>query len=83
MSRELPEISWNNTLGFPDGVALDDATRESLQSCLEVKMPPPVILNELIQQSSAFPISFPIDTARCSTLKDQGIRTDILEVRWI
>ena len=79
--REPPEISWENTLGAPNGVPFDDETKALLRDCLGVSMPPPTTLAELLKRSDAFPIPFPINTPRCSALKSRGIGTDILEVR--
>ncbi|XP_012272314.1 uncharacterized protein LOC105695377 [Orussus abietinus] len=78
--REAPEISWENTLGAPSGVPLDEDTKELLKTCMDVSVPPPTTLTELIKRSEIFPISFPINTVRCAALRDRGIHHDILEV---
>lgn len=77
---EAPEISWENTLGAPNGVPLDEDTKELLRKCLDVSIPSPTTLEQIIERSKAFPINFPIQTTRCFSLKDRGIATDILEV---
>ena len=82
MTREPPEISWENSLGTPNGVPFDDDTKTLLRDCLQVSRPPTVTLAELLKRSDAFPIPFPINTPRCFALKSRGIGTDILEV-WI
>ncbi|XP_031842434.1 ADP-ribosylarginine hydrolase CG3568-like isoform X2 [Nomia melanderi] len=78
--KKAPNISWKNTLGTPNGVPIDEDTKELLKKCLDVSAPPPTTLEQIIQQSEAFPINFPIQTTRCSTLRDRGIATDILEM---
>ncbi|XP_031831497.1 ADP-ribosylarginine hydrolase CG2909 isoform X1 [Nomia melanderi] len=78
--KEAPEISWENTLGAPNGVPFDEDTKELLRKCLEVSAPTPTTLAQIIKRSEAFPINFPIKTTRCSTLRDRGIATDILEM---
>ncbi|XP_076166778.1 ADP-ribosylarginine hydrolase CG3568 isoform X2 [Ptiloglossa arizonensis] len=78
--KDPPEISWENTLGAPNGVPLDDDTKELLRKCLVVSVPTPTTLAQIIKRSEAFPIYFPINTTRCSALKDRGISTDVLEM---
>lgn len=80
MAREPPEISWENTLGSPNGVPFDEETKILLRDCLNVSMPPQITLTELMKRSDAFPIPFPINSPRCFALKSRGISTDILEV---
>lgn len=80
LTKEPPEISWENSLGSPSGVPFDDDTKELLKKCLDVSMPPPTSLSELIKRSDAFPIKFPINTMRCAALKDRGINPEIIEV---
>ncbi|XP_034177844.1 ADP-ribosylarginine hydrolase CG3568 isoform X1 [Osmia lignaria lignaria] len=77
--REPPEISWENTLGAPNGVPFDDDTKELLRKCIDVSTPTPTTLPQIIKRSEAFPIKFPVNTIRCSALRDRGISTDILE----
>lgn len=79
--KEPPEISWENSLGAPDGVPFDDDTKELLKKCIDVASPTPATVAQIIKRSEAFPIKFPINTVRCSTLRGRGISTDILEVR--
>lgn len=79
--KEPPEISWENTLGAPDGVPFDDDTKELLRRCIDVSTPTPTTLAQIIKRSEAFPIDFPINTVRCSTLRDSGINASALEVR--
>ncbi|XP_044577113.1 uncharacterized protein LOC123260183 isoform X4 [Cotesia glomerata] len=76
---EPPEISWENTLGSPNGVPFDDDTKQLVKDCMHVCTPPPVTLTTLIKRSEIFPIQFPIKTVRCSFLKERSIKTDILE----
>lgn len=78
--KEPPEISWENTLGAPNGVPFDEDTKDLLRKCLDLSMPAPTNLAQIIKRSEAFPINFPIKTTRCSTLRDKGISTDILEM---
>ncbi|XP_076762495.1 ADP-ribosylarginine hydrolase CG2909 [Xylocopa sonorina] len=78
--KEPPEISWENTLGAPDGVPFDDDTKELLRKCIDVSTPTPTTLSQIIKRSEAFPINFPINTVRCSTLRDKGVATNILEM---
>lgn len=78
--KEAPEISWENTLGAPDGVPFDDDTTELLRKCIDVSTPTPTNLAQIIKRSEAFPINFPVKTVRCSSLRDRGIGTDILEM---
>ncbi|XP_043475220.1 uncharacterized protein LOC122506884 isoform X2 [Leptopilina heterotoma] len=80
MAREPPEISWENTLGAPNGVPFDDETKNLLRDCLNISMPSQITLAELMKQSDAFPIAFPINTPRCFALKSRGISNDILEM---
>lgn len=80
LTKEPPEISWENTLGAPNGVPFDDDTKELLRKCLDVTPPAPANLSQIIKRSEAFPINFPINTIRCSALRDRGITTDILEM---
>lgn len=79
--KEPPEISWENTLGAPDGVPFDDDTKELLRRCIDVSTSTPTTLTQIMKRSEAFPINFPINTVRCSALKERGISTNILEVR--
>lgn len=78
--REPPEISWENTLGSPSGVPFDDDTKELLRRCLDVSVPPPTSLAELIKRSDALPVKFPISTMRCAALRDRGIGAETIEV---
>ncbi|RLU19219.1 hypothetical protein DMN91_007776 [Ooceraea biroi] len=78
--KEPPEISWENTLGSPHGVPFDDDTKELLKSCLDVSVPPPTNLAELIKRSNAFPVKFPISTMRCAALRDRGIGAETVEL---
>ncbi|XP_054010549.1 uncharacterized protein LOC128893551 isoform X1 [Hylaeus anthracinus] len=78
--KEPPEISWENTLGAPNGVPFDEDTKELLRKCLDVAAPSPTTLAQIIKRSEAFPIRFPINTPRCSALRDRGVSTDILEM---
>ncbi|XP_025074092.1 uncharacterized protein LOC105427283 [Pogonomyrmex barbatus] len=80
LAKDPPEISWENTLGSPNGVPFDDDTKELLKKCLDVSVPPPTSIAELIRRSNAFPVKFPINTMRCTALKDRGISADIIEV---
>lgn len=80
LAREPPELSWENTLGSPHGVPFDDDTKELLKKCLDVSVSPPTSLAELIKQSDAFPVKFPISTMRCASLKDRGISAETIEV---
>ncbi|XP_017875387.1 uncharacterized protein LOC108622189 isoform X2 [Ceratina calcarata] len=77
--KEPPEISWENTLGAPDGVPFDDDTKELLRKCIDVSTPTPTTLAQIMKRSEAFPINFPIKTVRCFALKDRGIPTEVLE----
>lgn len=79
--KEPPEISWENTLGAPDGVPFDDDTKELLRRCIDVSTSTPTTLTQIMKRSEAFPINFPINSVRCSALKERGISTNILEVR--
>lgn len=79
--KEPPEISWENTLGAPDGVPFDDDTKELLRRCIDVSTSTPTTLTQIMKRSEAFPINFPINTVKCSALKERGISTNILEVR--
>ncbi|XP_031365350.1 uncharacterized protein LOC102673852 isoform X2 [Apis dorsata] len=78
--KEPPEISWENTLGAPDGVPFDDDTKELLRRCIDVSTSTPTTLTQIMKRSEAFPINFPINTVRCSALKERGISTNILEM---
>jgi len=78
--KEPPEISWENTLGSPNGVPFDDDTKELLKRCLDVTIPPPTNVAELIKRSDAFPVKFPISTMRCAALRDRGIEVEAIEV---
>ncbi|XP_032675336.1 uncharacterized protein LOC116846058 isoform X2 [Odontomachus brunneus] len=78
--KEPPEISWENSLGSPSGVPFDDDTKELLKKCLDVSIPPPTSLSELIKRSNAFPIKFPINTMRFTALKDRGINPETIEL---
>lgn len=80
LAKDPPEISWENTLGSPHGVPFDDDTKELLKKCLDVSVPPPTSVAELIRRSNAFPLKFPINTVKCSALKDRGISGDTIEV---
>lgn len=77
---EAPEISWENTLGAPNGIPFDDDTKELVKSCMNLPMPPPTTLSIIIKKSDVFPIKFPVDTVKCHSLKERGIAIDILEV---
>lgn len=79
--RDPPEISWKTQLGPPNGIPINEDTKNLLKTCLDVSMPSPTTLPELVKQSESFPVSFPINTGRCSTLRDRGIEPNILEVR--
>lgn len=80
LTKEPPELSWENTLGSPHGVPFDDDTKELLKECLDVSILPPTSLAELIKRSDAFPVKFPISTMRCASLKDRGISAETIEV---
>lgn len=80
LAKDPPEISWENTLGSPHGVPFDDDTKELLRKCLDVSVPPPTSVAELIKRSNAFPVKFPISTVRCAALKDRGIAAETIEV---
>ncbi|XP_011703692.1 PREDICTED: uncharacterized protein LOC105459404 isoform X1 [Wasmannia auropunctata] len=80
LAKDPPEISWENTLGSPNGVPFDDDTKELLRKCLDVSVPPPTNVAELIRRSNAFPTKFPINTVRCAALKDRGIGADAIEL---
>jgi len=80
LAKDPPEISWENALGSPNGVPFDDDTKELLRKCLDVSVPPPTSVVELIRRSNAFPVKFPINTVRCAALKDRGISSDTIEV---
>lgn len=80
LAREPPEISWENTLGSPNGVPFDDDTKELLRRCLDVSVPPPTSLAELIKRSDALAVRFPISTMRCAALRDRGISAETIEV---
>ncbi|XP_020281029.1 uncharacterized protein LOC109853363 isoform X2 [Pseudomyrmex gracilis] len=77
---EPPEISWENSLGSRHGVPFDDDTKELLKICLDVSLPPPTSLPELIKRSDAFPVKFPISTMRCAALRDRGISAETIEL---
>ncbi|KYN16193.1 hypothetical protein ALC57_11546, partial [Trachymyrmex cornetzi] len=79
MPKDPPEISWNYTLGSPNGVPFDDDTKELLRKCLDVSVSPPISVTELIRRSNTFPLKFPINTVRCAALQDRGISTDSIE----
>ena len=78
--HEPPEISWENTLGAPNGVPFDDATKDLLRGCIDVKMPTLTTLTEIIKRSENFPVPFPVNTVRSFALRDRGIGIDTLEV---
>ncbi|XP_012233903.1 uncharacterized protein [Linepithema humile] len=78
--KEPPEISWENSFGSPSGVPFDDDTKELLKKCLDVSVPPPTSLSELIKRSDAFPVTFPINTMRCSSLRSRGISAETIEL---
>lgn len=80
LMKDPPEISWENTLGSPHGVPFDDDTKELLKKCLDVSVPPPTSVSELIKRSDAFPVKFPISTMRCASLRDRGISAEAIEV---
>ncbi|XP_018368077.1 PREDICTED: uncharacterized protein LOC108764362 isoform X1 [Trachymyrmex cornetzi] len=80
MPKDPPEISWNYTLGSPNGVPFDDDTKELLRKCLDVSVSPPISVTELIRRSNTFPLKFPINTVRCAALQDRGISTDSIEL---
>ncbi|KAL0118626.1 hypothetical protein PUN28_009357 [Cardiocondyla obscurior] len=80
LAKDPPEISWENTLGSPHGVPFDDDTKELLKKCLNVSVPPPTSVAELIRRSNAFPLKFPINTVKCTALKDRGISSDTIEL---
>ncbi|XP_066596580.1 uncharacterized protein [Prorops nasuta] len=79
LAKEPPEISWENTLGAPNGVPFDDDTKELLRKCLQLSLPPPTTLEQLVKRSEEFPVKFPINTVRCSSLRHKGVTTDTLE----
>ncbi|CAL1684788.1 unnamed protein product [Lasius platythorax] len=79
LMKDPPEISWENTLGSPHGVPFDDDTKELLKKCLDVSVPPPTSVAELIKRSDAFPVKFPISTMRCASLRDRGISAETIE----
>lgn len=79
-TKEPPELSWENTLGSPHGVPFDDDTKDLLKKCLDVSVPPPTSLAELIKRSDAFPVKFPISTMRCASLRDRGVSAETIEV---
>ncbi|XP_043278458.1 uncharacterized protein [Venturia canescens] len=76
---EPPEISWENTLGAPGGVPFDDDTRDLLKECLDLRIPQPSTLPQLIERSEAFPLAFPVNSSRCAVLRDRGIPHETLE----
>ncbi|XP_011315507.1 uncharacterized protein [Fopius arisanus] len=76
---EPPQISWENTLGSPNGVPFDDETKELVGDCMGVPVPPPVNILTIIKKSDGFPIQFPIKTVQCAALRARGISEDILE----
>ncbi|XP_014478747.1 PREDICTED: uncharacterized protein LOC106746556 isoform X2 [Dinoponera quadriceps] len=78
--KEPPEISWENTLGSPDGVPFDDDTKELLKRCLDISVPPPTNLSELMKRSDAFPVKFPISTMTCAALKTRGTSPEVIEL---
>ncbi|XP_072742639.1 uncharacterized protein [Anoplolepis gracilipes] len=80
LTKDPPELSWENTLGSPHGVPFDDDTKELLKKCLNVSVPPPTSVTELIKRSDAFPVKFPISTMRCASLRDRGISSDTIEL---
>lgn len=80
--HDPPEISWENSLGAPNGVPFDEPTKELLKACLEVKLPSPTTLTEIIKRSENFPVPFPVSNVRCRALRDRGIGMDTLEVRY-
>lgn len=80
---EPPEISWENTLGSPNGVPLDENTKELVKDCMNVCMPRPITISALMKRSEIFPIKFPINTVRCTALQERGISGDVLEVSLI
>lgn len=75
-----PEISWENTLGSPNGVPFDGETKELVGDCMGVPIPPPVNILTVIKKSDGFPVPFPIKTVQSSALRARGISEDILEV---
>ncbi|XP_014234714.1 uncharacterized protein LOC106657626 [Trichogramma pretiosum] len=76
---EVPDISWENTLGAPNGVPFDEATKDLLRACIDQKMPTPTTLTEIIKRSENFPVPFPVNTVRSFSLRNRGIGIDILE----
>ncbi|XP_012256850.2 uncharacterized protein LOC105686515 [Athalia rosae] len=80
LALEAPDISWENTLGAPGGIPIDDETKELLKKCLDLPAPAPVTVDELILKSDEFPIAIPVNSVRLRNLKERGISTDILEV---
>ncbi|KAJ8673429.1 hypothetical protein QAD02_004691 [Eretmocerus hayati] len=79
MLLEPPEISWENTLGAPNGVPFDEPTKELLRECLEQKVPAPTTLTEIIKRSEGFPVRFPVNGMRSYALRDRGVGMDTLE----
>ncbi|XP_018351329.1 PREDICTED: uncharacterized protein LOC108753876 isoform X2 [Trachymyrmex septentrionalis] len=80
LAKDPPEISWDYTLGSPNGVPFDDDIKELLRKCLDVSVSPSINITELIRRSNAFPLMFPINTVKCAALKDRGISTDFIEL---
>ncbi|KAK2589297.1 hypothetical protein KPH14_007848 [Odynerus spinipes] len=80
LTREPPEISWENTLGAPNGVPFDDDTKELLKKCLDVSIPTPATFTEIIKRSSTFPINFPINTVKCLAMRERGVSAELLEL---
>ncbi|KAK0089336.1 hypothetical protein PV325_007880 [Microctonus aethiopoides] len=79
MMIEPPEISWENSLGTPHGVPIDEDTKELVRDCMHTCMPPPITLATLMKRSEIFPISFPVKSVKCSFLLERGIRENVLE----
>ncbi|XP_044006151.1 uncharacterized protein LOC122851159 isoform X2 [Aphidius gifuensis] len=80
MIEAAPEISWENTLGAPNGVPFDNDTRQLVNDCINLPMPSPINISVLIEKSNNFPIEFPINTIKSISLKEQSnIPVDMLE----
>lgn len=81
MMKNAPEISWENTLGAPNGVPFDDDTRQLVNDCINLPMPSPINISLLFEKSNNFPIKFPINTIKSISLKEQNnVPINILEV---
>ncbi|KAK4308408.1 hypothetical protein Pmani_019882 [Petrolisthes manimaculis] len=59
--------------------SMEELLGEHLSSLAEVKGPPRVTVEELVASSEKFPVAFPVQTARVSTLQKSGHDKDKLE----